>query len=152
MGKQKKFVDVWTDLWTVCTININNKTHQHQKITCRKEKLNIYMRFIHPSMFLCLSEVRSWQQQAQHWAPGLLLPSNAFQFLLGDPKVLPVQAGIIPPTSPETTPLAKMDTYGTPLSWGVRKASWSGAWTTTVGAFWHQTAAQFQTPSRCPSS
>ena len=43
---------------------------------------------------------RSRWQQAEQGAPGPLLPSNVFQFLLGDPEAFPGQLGyVIPPVS-----------------------------------------------------
>ena len=53
--------------------------------------------FIHPSIFVRLSEVESWRQKIQD----ILLPSDTLQLLLGDPEAFPGQKGhIIPPASP----------------------------------------------------
>ena len=42
--------------------------------------------------------------QAEQGAPGPLLPSNVFQFLLGDPEAFPGQLGyVIPPVSSRST-------------------------------------------------
>ena len=50
-------------------------------------------------------------QQAEQGAPGPLLPSNIFQFLLGDPEAFPGQLGyVIPPAS-------SVSTLWSPTSW-----------------------------------
>ncbi len=68
---------------------------------------------IHPSIhpFSSSSEARSQWQQAEEGSPGVLLLSNVFQLLLGDPKTFPGQMRYIIP------PACSGSTQGYPTSW-----------------------------------
>lgn len=92
---------------------------------------------IHPSIYCCLSGVGSRWQQAKQGGADVPLPSNAFQFLLGDPEAFPGQMWyIISPASSGSTP-------GSPTSWmflvgsWMQEASWSDAPTSSTGSFQH---------------